>query len=132
MVASDTFRLPYFHRNYMSEFMGLLEGEYEGKPTESKPIGGTQGFGFAVGGASLHNRFCPHGPSVTAYQKCLTAKAPNEPVKLTNTLAFMLESSDAWRPSEASMLAQEEGGFLQNDYIDSTWDGFEKAQIKHN
>jgi homogentisate 1,2-dioxygenase len=31
MVAEDTFRPPWFHRNVMSEFMGLIEGQYDAK-----------------------------------------------------------------------------------------------------
>ena len=41
-MAEHTFRPPYYHRNAMSEFMGLIRGEYDGK----------QG-GFAPGGVSL-------------------------------------------------------------------------------
>jgi homogentisate 1,2-dioxygenase len=51
LVAEHTFRPPYFHRNCMCEFMGLIQGAYEGK---------TKG-GFVPGGASLHNRMMPHG-----------------------------------------------------------------------
>lgn len=32
-VAENTFRPPYFHRNIMSEFMGLICGAYEAKQT---------------------------------------------------------------------------------------------------
>jgi homogentisate 1,2-dioxygenase len=31
MVAEDTFRPPWFHRNVMSEFMGLIRGVYDAK-----------------------------------------------------------------------------------------------------
>ena len=44
LVAEDTFRPPWYHVNIMSEFMGLLYGQYDAKP-----------FGFTPGGASLHN-----------------------------------------------------------------------------
>ena len=30
-VAEHTFRPPYFHRNVMSEFMGLIRGQYDAK-----------------------------------------------------------------------------------------------------
>jgi homogentisate 1,2-dioxygenase len=30
-VKDHTFRPPYYHRNCMSEFMGLIRGEYEAK-----------------------------------------------------------------------------------------------------
>eukprot|EP01116_Phalansterium_solitarium_P021144 TRINITY_DN6477_c0_g1_i3.p1 TRINITY_DN6477_c0_g1~~TRINITY_DN6477_c0_g1_i3.p1 ORF type:complete len:387 (+),score=82.55 TRINITY_DN6477_c0_g1_i3:161-1321(+) len=42
MVAEHTFRPPYFHRNCMSEYMGLIRGVYDGKT----------GAGFVPGGAS--------------------------------------------------------------------------------
>ena len=45
MVAENTFRPPYFHRNLMSEYMGLIHGVYDAK---------TSG-GFVPGGGSLHN-----------------------------------------------------------------------------
>ena len=44
MVAEDTFRPPWFHRNVMSEYMGLIHGSYDAKAG-----------GFAPGGGSLHN-----------------------------------------------------------------------------
>ena len=31
MVAEDTFRPPWFHRNVMSEAMGLIHGAYDAK-----------------------------------------------------------------------------------------------------
>ncbi len=39
MVASNTFRPPYFHRNIMSEFMGLIFGAYDGKKDGFLPGG---------------------------------------------------------------------------------------------
>jgi homogentisate 1,2-dioxygenase len=79
LVAEDTFRPPWFHRNVMSEFMGLVHGQYDAKEE-----------GFIPGGMSLHNCMVPHGPDTDA-----TAKATNAelvPRKLTDTLAFMFES----------------------------------------
>ena len=78
-VAEDTFRPPWYHRNIMSEFMGLVYGAYDAK-----------GEGFSPGGMSLHNSMLPHGPDAEAFEKASTAKL--EPVKMTNTLAFMFES----------------------------------------
>ena len=51
MVAEDTFRPPWFHRNVMSECMGLITGAYDAKAE-----------GFAPGGLSLHNLMAGHGP----------------------------------------------------------------------
>src|SRR3546814_11663443 len=45
LVGEDTFRPPWFHRNIMSEFMGLIHGTYDAKAE-----------GFAPGGASQIGR----------------------------------------------------------------------------
>ena len=82
LVAENTFRPPWFHRNVMSEFMGLVHGQYDAKPE-----------GFAPGGISLHNCMVPHGPDADAFHRASTA--PLTPHKLTDTLAFMFESR--WR-----------------------------------
>ncbi len=101
MVAENTFRPPWYHRNIMSEFMGLIKGAYDAKEK-----------GFVPGGASLHNQMLPHGPDAFGFEK-----ASNEtlkPVKLDNTLAFMFETRYAQKVTEyASELAS-----LQDDYID--------------
>ena len=55
-VAENTFRPPWYHRNLMSEFMGLVYGIYDAKPE-----------GFVPGGFSLHNQMLPHGPDATAF-----------------------------------------------------------------
>jgi homogentisate 1,2-dioxygenase len=39
LVMEDTFRPPWYHRNLMSEFMGLVHGEYDAKPEGFKPGG---------------------------------------------------------------------------------------------
>ena len=82
MVAEDTFRPPWYHRNVMSEFMGLVLGQYDAKPE-----------GFKPGGASLHNSYVPHGPDAEAFDKASSATL--QPHKLDNTLAFMFETR--WR-----------------------------------
>jgi homogentisate 1,2-dioxygenase len=82
LVMEDTFRPPWFHRNVMSEFMGLVHGQYDAKPG-----------GFKPGGMSLHNPFVPHGPDAEAFDKASAAALV--PHKLENTLAFMFESR--WR-----------------------------------
>jgi homogentisate 1,2-dioxygenase len=90
MVAEDTFRPPWYHRNLMSEFMGLVYGQYDAKPE-----------GFKPGGASLHNCMVPHGPDTEAFEKASTA--PLAPHKLDNTLAFMFESRYRFVPTEYAM-----------------------------
>lgn len=90
MVAEDTFRPPWYHRNLMSEFMGLVYGQYDAKPE-----------GFRPGGASLHNCMVPHGPDEEAFEKA--SNAALQPHKLDNTLAFMFESRYRLVPTEYAM-----------------------------
>jgi len=90
MVAEDTFRPPWFHRNVMSEFMGLVLGQYDAKPE-----------GFRPGGASLHNAMVPHGPDAEAFERASAAAL--QPVKLADTLAFMFESRYRLRPTAWAM-----------------------------
>ena len=90
LVAEDTFRPPWYHRNLMSEFMGLVCGQYDAKPE-----------GFAPGGVSLHNCMVPHGPDGNAFSLASTAQLA--PHKLENTLAFMFESRWRFRPTEFAM-----------------------------
>ncbi|RXN25787.1 homogentisate 1,2-dioxygenase [Labeo rohita] len=80
-VADHTFRPPYYHRNCMSEFMGLIKGHYEAKEE-----------GFQPGGASLHSIMTPHGPDVDCFEKNSTAVLKPERVA-EGTMAFMFESS---------------------------------------
>jgi homogentisate 1,2-dioxygenase len=87
MVAEDTFRPPWYHRNIMSEFMGLVYGQYDAKPE-----------GFRPGGASLHNCMVPHGPDAEAFDKA--SNAALAPHKLEDTLAFMFESRWRFRVTE--------------------------------
>lgn len=84
MCAEHTFRPPYFHRNIMSEFMGLLKGKYDAK----------EDF-FSVGGYSIHNCMVGHGPDPTSYQAGLE-KNTSTPERYKDTLAFMLESDKPW------------------------------------
>ncbi len=79
LVAEDTFRPPWYHVNVMSEFMGLIYGQYDAKPQ-----------GFAPGGFSLHNTMLPHGPDSEAFTRASTA--PLQPHKLEGTMAFMFET----------------------------------------
>lgn len=111
MVAEDTFRPPWFHRNVMSEFMGLIHGTYDAK----------QG-GFEPGGASLHNMMQAHGPDVASWREATEAQLA--PRKLDGTLAFMFESSLPFVPTRFAMNAPE----LQTGY-DDCWRGFPKAQL---
>lgn len=52
-VAEHTFKPPYFHRNIMSEFMGLIRGEYDAKAGGFKP-------GGRGGAKTLEGMLCWH------------------------------------------------------------------------
>ncbi|MDQ5848404.1 MAG: homogentisate 1,2-dioxygenase [Pseudomonadota bacterium] len=107
-VAERTFRPPWFHRNVMSELMGLVHGAYEAKAE-----------GFLPGGVSIHNCMSAHGPDLAAYEKAVSAEL--KPHKIEDSLAFMWESRHVFRPTRFAMSAPE----LQKDY-DKVWDGFGK------
>ncbi|MET3462220.1 homogentisate 1,2-dioxygenase [Variovorax atrisoli] len=111
MVMENTFRPPWFHRNLMSEFMGLVLGEYDAKPG-----------GFKPGGASLHNCMVPHGPDEEAFDKATHADL--KPHKLDNTLAFMFESRYRFIPTNFALKSPA----LDTDYADC-WAGL-KDQFK--
>jgi len=106
MVAEHTFRPPWFHRNVMSELMGLVHGAYDAKAE-----------GFLPGGVSIHNCMSAHGPDVASYDKASSAEL--KPYKIENSLAFMWESRYVFRPTKAALAAKE----LQKDY-DRVWNGF--------
>jgi len=111
MVADDTFRPPWFHRNVMSEFMGLVTGAYDAKAD-----------GFAPGGASLHNRMSGHGPDQATYDAAI--KAELKPHKIEGTLAFMFETRAPIRVTKWAQTTP----LMQLDY-DDCWSGFDKGQV---
>ena len=111
MVAEDTFRPPWFHRNVMSECMGLIHGAYDAKAE-----------GFAPGGLSLHNLMSGHGPDVASWKGA--SEAELTPHKIEGTMAFMVESCLPFRPTRFAM----ETEALQRDY-DAAWGGFPKAVL---
>lgn len=108
MVAENTFRPPWYHRNIMSEFMGLVYGQYDAKPQ-----------GFTPGGMSLHNCMLAHGPDVEAFEHASNVEL--KPVKLTNTLAFMFETRFPQRVTRYAA----ELDTLQPGYMDC-WKGLKK------
>ena len=112
MVAEDTFRPPWFHRNVMSEFMGLIQGAYDAK----------EGGGFVPGGISLHNCMNGHGPDVASYQKAVAADLV--PHKIDGTMAFMFETRHVIRLTRwATDTPSRQHGY------DSVWGGFPKAEV---
>ena len=108
MVAENTFRPPWYHKNVMSELMGNIYGQYDAKPQ-----------GFVPGGMSLHNMMLPHGPDREAFEKASNANLG--PDKLDNTMSFMFETRF---PQHLTEFAGKEAP-LQDDYIDC-WDSLEK------
>jgi homogentisate 1,2-dioxygenase len=108
LVGEDTFRPPWFHRNVMSEYMGLIKGVYDAKAA-----------GFEPGGGSLHNTFASHGPDAETYQRASTQRLT--PTKLDQTLAFMFESRWTIIPTKQAMQA----GHRQRDY-DAVWSGLSR------
>ena len=111
MVAEGTFRPPWFHRNVMSEYMGLIEGAYDAKAG-----------GFAPGGGSLHNQMAGHGPDRASYEAAVAADLV--PHRIAGTMAFMFESRHVLRPTAFAL----ESPTMQLDY-DDCWSGFAKAVL---
>ncbi len=109
MVGEDTFRPPWFHRNYMSEYMGLISGTYDAKAE-----------GFVPGGASLHNRMSAHGPDVTTHQRATQAQLV--PEKFDGGLAFMFETMRPYRLTRWGAQTP----LLQAEY-DAVWQGFTRG-----
>jgi homogentisate 1,2-dioxygenase len=109
MVAEDTFRPPWFHRNVMSEAMGLIHGAYDAKAA-----------GFTPGGLSLHNLMAGHGPDLESWTAATNADL--KPHKIDGTMAFMVESCWPYRPTPHAL------EHAQLDY-DAVWADFPKAVL---
>ncbi|KWV90230.1 Homogentisate 1,2-dioxygenase [Pseudomonas fluorescens] len=90
MVAENTFRPPWFHRNLMNEYMGLIQGAYDAKAE-----------GFLPGGASLHSCMSAHGPDGETCTKAINVDLA--PHKIDNTMAFMFETSQVLRPTQFAL-----------------------------
>jgi homogentisate 1,2-dioxygenase len=108
MVAEHTFRPPWFHRNIMSEYMGLIEGAYDAKAG-----------GFTPGGGSLHNCMSGHGPDAATFDKA--SNAALAPHRIDNTMAFMFESRYLIHPTPFALATPH----LQQDYL-QCWHGLQK------
>jgi homogentisate 1,2-dioxygenase len=108
LVAEHTFRPPWFHRNAMNEFMGLVFGAYDAKAE-----------GFVPGGASLHNCMSGHGPDAESYERAIQAEL--RPQYLDNTLAFLFETQLVIRPTKFAM----ETKIRQHEYFEC-WQGLQK------
>lgn len=108
MVAEHTFRPPWFHRNFMNEYMGLIQGVYDAK----------EGGGFVPGGSSLHNCMSGHGPDADTYKKMTEIEL--KPVKQEDTLAFMFETRFVTKTTKFAL----ETSQLQSDYWEC-WQGLD-------
>jgi homogentisate 1,2-dioxygenase len=113
MVGEHTFRPPYYHRNLMSEFMGLIHGVYDAK----------EDGGFIPGGASLHNQMTGHGPDAATFEKASAADL--KPQKIDGTLAFMWESRYPFSVTKAAL----RDDLWQQDYW-KCWQGLKKQFSK--
>ncbi|MFG2126604.1 homogentisate 1,2-dioxygenase [Streptomyces sp. NPDC048751] len=109
LVGEDTFRPPWYHRNVMTEFMGLVHGVYDAKAE-----------GFVPGGSSLHNSFTSHGPDASTFREASTREL--RPQKIDDTLAFMFETRLPLQLTSAAVGAPH----LQTDY-DAVWEGLAKG-----
>ncbi|MBW4037343.1 MAG: homogentisate 1,2-dioxygenase [Acidobacteria bacterium] len=114
LVAENTFRPPWFHRNMMNEFMGLIYGEYDAKAE-----------GFLPGGASLHNCMSGHGPDAETFERATAAEL--QPRKVSDTLAFMFETRMVVRPTRYAM----ESKILQHEYYEC-WQGLKRKYTGGN
>ena len=108
MVAEHTFRPPWFHRNMMNEFMGLIHGQYDAKAE-----------GFVPGGASLHNCMSGHGPDAETFERA--SNADLKPTYIDGTLAFMFETR---LPVQLTRFALE-SKILQHEYYEC-WQSLKK------
>ncbi|MEU8917994.1 homogentisate 1,2-dioxygenase [Streptomyces nigrescens] len=108
LVGENTFRPPYFHRNVMTEYMGLIEGAYDAKAE-----------GFVPGGGSLHNMMSAHGPDRETFDRASAAEL--RPQKIDDGLAFMFETR--W-PLTLTEQARD-AGHLQRGY-DDVWQGLQR------
>ncbi len=111
MVAENTFRPPWFHRNVMSEFMGLIHGVYDAKAA-----------GFVPGGASLHNSWSAHGPDRATHDRAVAADLV--PHRIDATLAFMFETRFVLQTTASAMACPA----LQPDYTEC-WNGLARRFI---
>ncbi len=102
MVAENTFRPPYYHRNIMNEFMGLIHGKYDAKEE-----------GFKPGGVSIHNAFIGHGPDADGFLKATSAEL--KPDRYEDTMAFMWESQYPFIPSEQALRSKD---LLDTQYVE--------------
>jgi homogentisate 1,2-dioxygenase len=109
LAMQHTFRPPWYHRNVAAEFMGLVQGVYDGKAE-----------GFVPGGASLHNCFSGHGPDAATFEAASHADL-SKPTVIRDTMAFMFETKLPILPTRFAL----ESAQLQHEYY-RCWEGLAK------
>lgn len=102
MVMEHTFRPPWYHRNCMSEYMGMIYGQYDAK-----------GEGFIAGGSSLHSCMTGHGPDAESFVKA-SAVEKLSPFFFGEGLAFMFESKYILKVASSAL----QSSILQQDYLE--------------
>ena len=107
LVGENTFRPPYYHRNVMSEYMGLIHGSYDAK----------EGGGFVPGGSSLHNCMSAHGPDTETFNKAISNS--EDPQKVSDTMAFMFETCHIYEVPKQAL----EFDHFDKDY-ETCWQNF--------
>jgi homogentisate 1,2-dioxygenase len=107
LAMQDTFRPPWFHRNFASEYMGLIHGVYDAKAE-----------GFVPGGSSLHNCMTGHGPDLGTFVKASNADLSKADY-ISDTMAFMFETPAVLHPTRHALDTQ------QSDYY-KVWNGLDK------
>ncbi|KAJ5959476.1 Homogentisate 1-2-dioxygenase [Penicillium vulpinum] len=118
LVAENTFRPPWYHRNTMSEFMGLISGDYDAK------VGG----GFKPAGASLHNVMSAHGPDSGAFEGASNAELKPQKVG-DGSMAFMFESSLMVGVSEWGLKTCQK---VQPEYNEHSWTPLKRHFVNPN
>ncbi|KAF2158854.1 hypothetical protein M409DRAFT_71414 [Zasmidium cellare ATCC 36951] len=106
LTMEDTFRPPYYHRNTMSEYMGLITGGYDARTK-----------GFLPGGATLHNVMSAHDPDSESHHAATHAELTPQKVG-EGSMAFILESPLILGLSQWAL---ETSGKRQLHYNASTW-----------
>lgn len=101
IVANETFRPPYYHRNIMSEIVLSLRGLPESRGAE-----------YRVGSCHVHNAMAPHGPDPEVLLEASNASlAP----RWEDTLMVMFESFLPFGvPSEAAQARDRDTDYESN------------------
>jgi len=107
-VSEHSFRPPGFHRNVVTEFLGLIKGSHESRASK-----------FPPGSCSLHNNWTAHGPDVATFEAA--RKQELKPVKIEDAIVFMFETRYPVELSSFAMEAEER----QRD-CEKAWEGFQK------